>query len=224
MSNTLQQDPLATLIEAINTATGTQLNKADVFFSTPQRVTNHPSSRNTFVLVVPFTYTGVYGRLRVYYNRIHASALAPLQVERVSETRVWDILPRINTMKGLAMTTADVLDAALPPKPEGGGKVTLDLQFNPNSYIFYGGTGDDDQEASPLPAQPPADGTQIDSACHDVALVGTLADGAGGFTEIVLDAQSTFCGYEVPFDGQQFVFQDPPNDEPDFVFDEPTNP
>lgn len=127
------------LLAAINRATNSNYQMVDFGFGVPEPVTNVPApSHNTMVTFGPTLASGYYGVRRVFYNRIHASELGNIVVEYTGEQTLHEILPKINTKYGVLITPEDVVDVQI--NAIVGQQVAIDLEFRPESIIFYSST------------------------------------------------------------------------------------
>lgn len=88
--------------------------------------------RNTkLILDAPLDSTSV-GRTTVYYDRINLGGISGLQVSKGSSTTVFELLPAINELMGIALTISDVVNATLPASG------TFSLQASATNLIYVG--------------------------------------------------------------------------------------
>ena len=194
MSNSLQQDPVGTLLAAVSQQVGFTLTKTNTVVNAPTRVEFR--NRNSRFEIRCLPSSGRLGKIVVYYNRIHVSALGLVRVERNQSDYVSDLLGAVNAQKGVYISNVDIIDEALPPRIYNLGKIELDLSFAAGSWFWYSGVPSVSVALPVAPIVYPANGTAIDAGCHGYAYTQSLADGSGGFTEVVLDAHSVLCGWD----------------------------
>lgn len=84
-------------------------------------------------------HTGYYGFRTVYYNRIHVSELGAIKVPYADEQFLTQVLPKINVKYGILIKPEDVYEQIITPPANPGDDIILDLQFRPESLVFYGG-------------------------------------------------------------------------------------
>lgn len=130
-------DGKAVLMASVNSVLGSSYTLAQFDFGVPELVGVALPTRNSVVKLAPKAASGYYGTRKVYYNRIHASDLGVISVQRGAATRVSDLLESINEKYGILITVEDIYDALLPV---GSGEVSIALDFRPSSFVYYGGT------------------------------------------------------------------------------------
>lgn len=88
--------------------------------------------RNTrLVLDAPLESTSV-GRTTVYYDRINLASITGLQVSKGSATTVFELLPAINELMGIALDANDVVNGVLPASG------AFNLQASATNLIYTG--------------------------------------------------------------------------------------
>ena len=127
------------LLAAINRKTGRDYTLRDFEFGEPEAVTDVPTpTHNTSIKFGPKLDSGYYGVRTVYYNRIHASELGGIIVPYDGETRLIQLLGKINEKYGILITADDVEDTLV--QGVVGSQVGVTLEFKPSSLIFYSST------------------------------------------------------------------------------------
>lgn len=173
------------LFDAIAAKAGVTINRAAYSLSEPQAVTTPGTAYNTVAYIGPVAASGYYGTKRVYYNRIHASKLNPITVRWENETKLSELLPKINALKGVFIEPVDIQDVDLPAKDPSKTEIKVTLTFKPESYLYYSsreitlGTVD---PATQRPTYLPA-GAVIDTWCAGVDQYSIIADGSGSATK-----------------------------------------
>lgn len=127
------------LLSVINSIYGKNFTLEDFDFTTPKFVVMPNPSHNSFVKLGPKAHTGYYGYRTIYYNRIHVSELGAIKVPYDGEQFLTQVLPKINTKYGILIKPDDVYEQIIDPPATPGEDITLDLQFRPESLVFYGG-------------------------------------------------------------------------------------
>lgn len=127
------------LLSVINSIYGKNFTLEDFDFTTPKFVVTPNPSHNSFVKLGPKAHTGYYGYRTIYYNRIHVSELGAIKLPYDGEQFLTQVLPKINTKYGILIKPDDVYEQIIDPPTTPGEDITLDLQFRPESLVFYGG-------------------------------------------------------------------------------------
>ena len=126
------------LYDAINAKLNITIDQTQYDFSLPERVTTPSPSHNTIIYIGPKGHVGAYGVKAVLYNRIHVSELGTIEVYWNNETKISELLPKINGKYGILITVDDIYDENLPTKPSGQTTIQVNLKFKKGSIIFYG--------------------------------------------------------------------------------------
>ncbi len=129
----------ALLLAAINTQLGTNYTLTDWGFGVPELITVPQPTHNSKVAFGPKEGTGAYGVKTIYYNRIHASELGQVIVAYSGEMYITEILTKINEKYGILINATDIYDAVIPAPAPGQNQVMVNLEFRPESIIFYNG-------------------------------------------------------------------------------------
>lgn len=132
-------DGRAVLLESINYTYNTSFTLDDFDFVDVERVITPNPTHNSKIKLGPKAHTGYYGFRTVYYNRIHVSELGPIRVSYDNENYLTQLLDKINNKYGVMIKASDIyekiLTAPTPPETE----ISIELEFRPESIIFYGG-------------------------------------------------------------------------------------
>lgn len=126
------------LLKAINAKEGEDYKLEEFGFGEPTPVDVPNPTRNTKVVLAPYASTGRYGARSIFYNRIHSSELPTFIVPWEGERYISEILPKINNRYGIYLTMDDVNDGAVPTPSVGQNNVTINVEFKPGSFVFYG--------------------------------------------------------------------------------------
>ena len=127
------------LLAAINRKTGRNYTLRDFEFGEPTTITNVPTpTHNTSIKFGPKLDSGYYGVRTIFYNRIHASDLGSIIVPYDGETRLHQLLDKINEKYGILITQDDVEDVVM--QGVVGSQVSVPLAFKPASLIYYSST------------------------------------------------------------------------------------
>lgn len=127
------------LLNVINATYGKSYKLEDFDFGKPEFVSMPNPTHNSFVKLGPKAHTGYYGFKTIYYNRIHVSELGAIKVRYENEQYLTQLLDKINTKYGILIQPSDVFEQIITA-PQTGTDISLDLQFRPESLVFYGGT------------------------------------------------------------------------------------
>ena len=127
------------LLRVINTIYGKNFTLDDFDFGKPEFVVTPNPTHNSYVKLGPKAHTGYYGFRTVYYNRIHVSELGTIKVPYAGEQFLTQVLPKINVKYGILIKPEDVYEQIIAPPATPGADIILDLQFRPESLVFYGG-------------------------------------------------------------------------------------
>lgn len=151
-------DGKALLLAAINAAQGTNYTLVDWDFGIPELVTVPQPTHNSKVAFGPKEGTGAYGVKTIYYNRIHASELGNVIVPYSGEMYITDVLAKINEKYGILIKPEDIYDAVIPVPGGGQNQVQVNLEFRPESIIFYNAVqiqiGQNDPTGDTVPTAP----------------------------------------------------------------------
>lgn len=110
----------------------------DFDFSDPERVTIPNPQKNTKIYFGPKLDSGHAGVRKVFYNRIHTSEFKDIRVDYDGESTLVQLLPKINEQLGLLIVPEEILDKPITP-PSGDQQVLVQLEFKPESIMYYGG-------------------------------------------------------------------------------------
>lgn len=128
------------LYSLINRVNGTEFSVSNTTLSAPQINTNPAfASKNTSVQLSGIPSTGKVGTVTLYYNRRQIAEWlggAVFECTKENETRIVDLLPRLNDDLGLKILEEDIIDNALPSMEDG--PATFSLIMNTDSYGFTG--------------------------------------------------------------------------------------
>ena len=94
--------------------------------------------RNTRIYALPALSSLYVGRISITYDRINFNTVTNVSVVKGSATTVHQLLPAINEELGIALSTTDVVDAALPAS--GGFTLTatsVNKLFTGNTTVAY---------------------------------------------------------------------------------------
>lgn len=93
---------------------------------------------DTRIYALPALSSLYVGRISITYDRIKLATVLNVSVVKGSSTTVHQLLPVINEELGIALSTADVVDAALPAS--GGFTLTataVNKLFTGNTTVAY---------------------------------------------------------------------------------------
>lgn len=114
---------LQALYTLINSKNGTSYSEATVEVGVPAvNSDNQASVSNTTVLLTALPASGRVGTARVYYGRVDiatATTANPLELAWEGETRVVDLLPKINAALKINLVSGDVNDSELTEGEDG---------------------------------------------------------------------------------------------------------
>ena len=188
------------LYDAINAKLNITIDQTQYDFSLPERITTPSPSHNTIIYIGPKAHVGSYGVKAVLYNRIHVSELGTIEVYWGTETKLSELLPKINAKYGILVTVDDIYDENLPTKQPGQATIQVNLKFKKNSIIFYGeekinlGTKDPATGAVVFPSA----GQLIHSFCDNGDKKGVFTDGNGQGVVKLIEASSPDCQITAP--------------------------
>ena len=188
------------LYDAINAKLNITIDQTQYDFSLPERVTTPSPSHNTIIYIGPKGHIGSYGVKAVLYNRIHVSELGTIEVYWNTETKLSELLPKINAKYGILVTVDDIYDENLPTKPSGQTTIQVNLKFKKGSIIFYGeekinlGTKDPTTGSVVFPSA----GQLIHSFCDNGDKKGVFTDGNGAGVVKLIQASSPDCQITAP--------------------------
>lgn len=131
--------PDALLMELINRTNGTSFTPGQLSFGTPVALTGENDLRNTAVMASPALLSPFLSTVMLHYDRLDLAELAldrDTSFERFGAMMISDLLPQINTRYGVALTSADIVDAPLPPAT--GEPVEVVLQAVQASLVWQG--------------------------------------------------------------------------------------
>lgn len=129
------------LLAKINEYNGTKFTEAMVTFENPTAV-NLPGKYNTRLTLRATPASQHSGTVDIYYPRFSVKDVLkgdPKPFDKTGMASVWDTLPQVNSLWGLQLTTADVLN--LPLEPSGDFFITIapsSLFFIPGERYRYG--------------------------------------------------------------------------------------
>lgn len=207
MANLAQQNILTTLYQAISQRLGVSLDASNCWLGVPTHYNPAPSGigandRNTYIDCIPVGRSGLVGRFRVYYSRQRFDPTQPYLVYRGDETRLYQLLPRLGAILGAYIDQNDVEDFDLPPKMEGEGPLDLRNQIilKSSSLRFTHMAAINGAISSRLaPNLAPSIGATLYERCEGFTLIRGMSNGSlTSADEMVLETNSTACGYEPP--------------------------
>lgn len=185
------------LLEAIKKKYHYSLDKDDVGFSDPERVTVPNPTHNTIIYIGPKATSGYYGIKKIYYNRIHVSELGRIRVAKGTATKVSELLPSINLKYGIQVKNEDIFDEVLPDITPPQTEVEVNFKFRDTSVVFYGNSkiqlGNSDPSGGGASYRPA--GELLHTFCDGVDKKGVYTDGAGAAEIKLITANSSECGY-----------------------------
>ena len=117
-----------------------------------------------------------------------------------TETKLSELLPKINAKYGILVTVDDIYGESLPAKPPGQATIQVNLKFKKNSIIFYGeekinlGTKDPATSAVVFPSARQL----IHSFCDNGDKKGVFTDGNGSGVVKLIQASSPDCQITAP--------------------------
>lgn len=145
------------LLAALNAKLKTNYRIEDFDFGTPEVVQVVQPTRNTKIRLGPKMSSGYYGVRTIFYNRIHASELGKIIVPYAGEPFLSGLLPQINEKYGIQILPEDIIDRPIAA-PTTSNQVEVQLEFNPNSIIYYSSTfiqvGQNDPTGDTAPTMP----------------------------------------------------------------------
>lgn len=143
------------LVEAINEENRTSLDYLEFEYTNPVPDSLINSDINTSIVLTPLTTSSYYNSAKVYYKRmdlaeIYATKQAEITVG--SRTLLSEIIPDINTFYGINLRVEDYVEQTLPlPDPmHPDARLTVTLQANADSVLFYGSCNVVLNEAAPV--------------------------------------------------------------------------
>lgn len=185
------------LLEAIKKKYHYSLDKEDVGFSDPERVTVPNPTHNTLIYIGPKATSGYYGIKKIYYNRIHVSELGRIRVAKGTATKVSELLPSINLKYGIHVKNEDIFDEVLPDITPPQTEVEINFKFRDTSVVFYGSSkiqlGNSDPSGGGASYRPA--GELLHAFCDGVDKKGVYTDGMGAAEIKLITANSSECGY-----------------------------
>jgi hypothetical protein len=107
------------------------------YFNDPVRQDGVLPTHNTYVSVVAKASSAYFGIKRLKYNRIHVTELPTIEVEKETESSVYELLDKINSKYGLYLNEYDIEDEDVSAEPSG--LIEINLTIKPTSLIFYSG-------------------------------------------------------------------------------------
>jgi hypothetical protein len=127
------------LIAVLNHIYGESFTLDDFDFGTPEPVILPDPTHNSKIKLGPKAHTGYYGFRTIYYNRIHVSELGPIKVPYDGENYLTQVLDKINNKYGILIKPTDIYEQVLTPPVPPETNVNVELNFKPDSLVFYGG-------------------------------------------------------------------------------------
>lgn len=127
------------LLKVINALYGKDFTLDDFDFGVPEFVTMPNPTHNSKIKLGPKAHTGYYGFRTVYYNRIHVTEIGSIKVPYDSEQFLTQLLEKINIKYGILIKPTDIYEQLIEPPAVLGDDIVLDLNFRPESLVFYGG-------------------------------------------------------------------------------------
>lgn len=117
-----QQTNTKILLDLINADNSTSLPESAVSLGAPTAATEDPTGLITTVTATAQAGSGYSGAQTFTYNRVDLGFMAvnePDLVIESEETTIHALIPYLNTTFGIQLTTADIVDGALPtPEPD----------------------------------------------------------------------------------------------------------
>ena len=142
----ISKSPQQILIDKLNAINGLNLSLDDFTFTDPVSITETAIS-NTKVTLTPKLVSQFYNAIDLFYKRIDITTIlsnSAITIRRDSETKLSDIIPKINAAFGINMTNDDYYDTDLsilyPNNPDAEIPVTISTKHTSllfkGSYIF----------------------------------------------------------------------------------------
>lgn len=125
------------LVAYYNKKKNLNLSVDDVIFDVPQRVDIPGSLSNSSVRLFHKLGTPYVGSPKIYYDRIHVSYLGTITIEKGTSTRLYQLLPAINSKYNISITPDDVEDEFYGSI--GGGEILVNLKIKESSVTYYDG-------------------------------------------------------------------------------------
>lgn len=137
---TKQPDQIA--IDLINHDNRANLTTSIVYLGVPTANANPAIERDTQMVVTARPGLNIVGSVTVYYNRVDLKDFVgskSLAIEVGTATRLKDLIPKINDLLGINLTSADYLDVALPAYV-GTFNESYDIALvaSPTSWVYKG--------------------------------------------------------------------------------------
>lgn len=126
-----------TVLGYANAKLKSQMRVQDVDFSTPQRNDTPSPQYNTRIVITPHLNTMFIGDYTLEYDRVHVSKFGVVKIIQGSATRLYDVIDSLNEVCNSHFLEEDLVDYALPVG--NTGEITIDLQFQPGSLLYYSG-------------------------------------------------------------------------------------
>ncbi len=131
----------AALYALINRDNDVEYTEANVSMGPPTvNVDTQLSNRNTAVTLSGIPEAGKTGSVTVYYDRVNIDEAAggpSINLVWGNETRIINLIPKLDAILRTNLTTADIVDNALPDQSEDGS-ITFELVMASGSYGWTG--------------------------------------------------------------------------------------
>lgn len=136
------QPAWTTLLAALNKANGTAFTSSQLVVGTPE-VWNVDGKFNTRVKVTARRSSGFSGHVLVFYPRWSIDMIVNVKkpgFDFTGKTRVWDMLPQVNTKFNLSLTQDEVMDGPVDAATQSFALVIRDgsMYFVPGSRFYFG--------------------------------------------------------------------------------------
>lgn len=128
------------LMDKINAENLLSLSVDDFLFSAPVPATLTFSTVNTKVTLTPKVSSGFYNSRDIYYERLDLAQILHNQTVEIivtTETLLSQLIPQINTLFGINLTSDDYNDTAIPAVVPGVEHSVV-VQAKATSYLFIG--------------------------------------------------------------------------------------